>query len=70
MKNIDKKLNLKVKHTNIIAEIGIKHILNQSARSIKHKPNLIGIKYVDFFIDASNATIQNGKTKIDDDLLD
>jgi hypothetical protein len=42
--------------------MGIKHILSQSSRSIKHKRIFIGIKYVDFFIDASNVTIQNGKT--------
>ncbi len=42
--------------------MGITYILNQSSRSIKHKRNFIGIKYVDFFIDASNVTIQNGKT--------
>lgn len=46
----------------MIADIGIKHILNQSFRSIKHKRILTGIKYVDFLIDASNVTIQNGQT--------
>lgn len=40
----------------------MKYILNQSSRSIKHRCIFFGIKYDDFLIDASNVTIQNGKT--------